>query len=183
MKRKVLGTVFAAVFLLLLVAITNAESELNRLRPIAQKKEMSEIILAYAKRQNYIIREGKREIYPDGIAFYFVIYRLNNNLKVPVLVELRDFRINDVSYLEITRRNGINDIEPNTVIYNERTFREDEYFGKVGLQKGTGALIEKVIICGSSIPDTGRINVDLKFGFDNKVEEFNYQFNVGDIEK
>ncbi|MDR1389482.1 MAG: hypothetical protein LBJ31_05840 [Treponema sp.] len=183
MNNKLPKIIFLSALTLVLISTNgNGESGFGEFKPVTKKGEMSEITLAYARRQNYITREGKREIYPDGIVFYFVIYRLKNELKTPTLVELRDFKVNSVSYLEITRKNNMNDIEPNTVIFNERTFQEDEYYTKTKIQNGSGALIEKVIICGSSLPNNGVIDVTLKFGFDNRVEEYNYQFNIEDIE-
>jgi hypothetical protein len=180
MNRKISGYIFIGIFILVLAAVISADT--GGFEPISIKGEMSEITLAYAKRQNYITREGKREIYPDGIVFYFVINRLRDNLRTPALVELRDFMVNGVSYLDITRKNNVTDIEPNTIIYDEQTFQRDEFHEKVDIPNGMGVLIEKVIICGSTIPN-GIISVNLKFGFDNKVEEFNFQLNLDDIEK
>jgi hypothetical protein len=180
MNRKISGYIFIGIFILVLIAAINADNGFDGFEPISIKGEMSEITLAYAKRQNYITREGKREIYPDGIVFYFVINRLKDNLRTPTIVELRDFTVNGVSYLDITRKNNIIDIEPNTIIYNEQTFRRDEFHEKINIQEGTGILIEKVIICGSTIQN-GIIGVNLRFGFDNKIEEFNFQFNLNKL--
>jgi hypothetical protein len=111
-----------------------------------------------------------------------MINRLRDDLTTPSLVELRDFTVDGLSYLEISRRNSINDIEPNTIIYDEQTFHNDEFNEKINLPGDTEVLIEKVTICGSVI-QAGIVNVNLNFGFDNRVEDFNFQFDVDDIEK
>jgi hypothetical protein len=180
MNKKILKVMVMLVLILSSIIMVSAGSSRSKFKPITKKGDISKITLEYAKRQNYIARDGVSTSYPDGIVFYFVIYRLNNDVHTPTIVELRDFKINDTSYLEMTRKDNIDDIEPNTIIYNEKKFQTDENYKKVKIK--TGALIEKVIICGTDIPNNGIINVDLKFGFDNKVEEFNYQFNIADIE-
>jgi hypothetical protein len=166
------------------VESVNIENGLKNFEPSTVNGEMSEITLAYARRQNYFNQFGQNDIHPDGIVFYFVVIPLQDNRsKNPTLVELRDFRINGTSYREITRRNGVDDIEPVTIAYSERTIQNDEFHEKINFENGVGVQILKVIIFGTDIPDSGIINIDLKFGFDNEVEEFNYQFKIDSIEK
>ncbi|MDR0321205.1 MAG: hypothetical protein LBI28_06855 [Treponema sp.] len=163
----------------------NAEYGFKRFEPITITGEMSEMTLAYAKRQNYFNQLGQNEIHPDGMVFYFVIQPLGNNIsKTPALVELRDFTINGTSYREMTRLNGINEIEPHTIAYSRRSFQGDEFNKRLDVQIDfdTNHLF-KVVILGTNIPDNGIIDVVFRFGFDGKVEPFNYQLNVNDIEK
>jgi hypothetical protein len=162
----------------------NIEEGPKNFEPITINGEMSEITLAFTKRQNYINSYGRNVVHPDGIVFYFVIVPLgDNSSKIPTLQGSSDFRINGTSYREITRRNGVDDIQPAIIFYGERTFQEDEFYERVNFESSIGLLFIKIIIFGTSIPDNGVINMVLKFGFDNEVEEFNYQFNVDSIEK
>jgi hypothetical protein len=160
----------------------NKNTELKKFEPIIITGEMSEMTLAFAKRQNYFNQFGQNEKHPDGMVFYFVIRPLgDNSSKTPALVELRDFTINGKSYKEMTRLNGISDIEPHTIVYSKQTFRNDEFNKRLNVQIDFDVI--KVVIFGTSIPDNGIIDVVFRFGFDGKVEAFNYQLNVDDIER
>jgi hypothetical protein len=139
--------------------------------------EMSEIKLIRVIRRNYIERGTKRETYPDGLLFYFIIRPIKEQWTNPTIEELRDFRIDGKSYLEMTREQGIADIEPNTVIYDEESIAIDEFFTEP--IEGLGHFfIEKVTICGTELPKEGVVYVKLVFGFDMETEDFEWQFKL-----
>jgi hypothetical protein len=139
--------------------------------------KMSEIKLIRVIRRNYIERDNKRETYPDGLLFYFIIRPIKEQWTNPTIKELRDFRIDGKSYLEMTREHDIADIEPNTVIYDEESIAKDEFFTEP--IEGLGHFfIEKVTICGAELPKEGVVDVKLVFGFDMETEDFEWQFKL-----
>jgi hypothetical protein len=147
--------------------------------PITIKGEMSTAVLAIVERQNSI-QEGERTYtYPDGLAFYFVVYPADKSFSYPTIKEFQNFTIDGESYWQNT--NGT--IDSYTVIYNERTFKENEpeTFAKAAIRRNSGALIQKTIICGDPLPQTGTIRYQFFFGFDQELEEFDFRIKIQHI--
>jgi hypothetical protein len=147
--------------------------------PITLEGDMSTVVLSMVKRQN-IIREGERTYtHPDGLVFYFVVYPAYRSYSYPTIREYQNFTIDGIGYWQNT--NGT--IDSYTVIYNEKTFKENEpeVFAKSGLRRNSGALIQKTIICGDPLPEQGIINYKFFFGFEQELEEFDFIFRIQDI--
>jgi|TergutMp193P3_1026864.scaffolds.fasta_scaffold00315_14 hypothetical protein len=170
----------AALLFIFFAGCTSLQNQNKTFNAITRNGKMSEIVLAFAQRQNRIETAERNETHPDGILFYFIIYP-KIEFEIPALVELRDFDVNGTSYLELTRRNGISDIEPVTVIYDRNSFRHDERSGLINIRGGRECFIKKVTICGTALPLEGTINAKLFFGFDYNLEEFNFFLNIDDI--
>jgi hypothetical protein len=144
--------------------------------------KMSKIELIIIEQRNYIDYGDERNIYPDGLVFYFLIEPLQENWTNPTLEELRDFQIDGRSYLEITREAGIEDIEPLMVIYDADSINNDERFQNTRVPDELRHIfILKATICGAKLPSKGVGVVRIAFGFDNKVEYFRWQFDLSDI--
>ncbi|MDR1862433.1 MAG: hypothetical protein LBQ67_00780 [Treponema sp.] len=147
--------------------------------PITIQGSLSTVVLAIVEREN-TIREGETAYtYPGGLAFYFVIYPADRNHTHPTIREAQNFTIDGKNYW----RNDSAAIDSYTVIYNERTFEEKEgtLFAKAGIRRSAGALIQKTIICGESLPRQGLVRYSFFFGFDQKLEEFDFQFRLQDL--
>ena len=182
MEKRIKISLLIAVFSLFFTELIFSQEKNINFNVIVKKGKISEMILVYAKRQNFIERppfSGQINTYPDGIVFYFAIYLKNSG--TPSLREFRDFSINGISYLEITRENNINDIEPSSIMYSESTFQRDENYEIIKFEKDKPVHIMKTIICGSQIPKEGIIDLYIYFGINNELEEFHFQLKVEDV--
>jgi hypothetical protein len=147
--------------------------------PLTRKGEMSTVVLFHVERRNYI-HEGERTYtYPDGLVFYFIVYPVDKNNSYPTIKESQNFTINGQSYWQ----NANGSIDSHTVIYNERTFKENEpgIFAKAGIKLNSGVLIQKTVICGDPLPEQGAVRYLFYFGFAQELEEFDFQFKIQDL--
>jgi len=173
-------TIISFLILIFLAGCASVQKQERTFNVIVKDGEMSEVSLAFAKRQNYYESDGWKEEFPDGIVFYFLIYP-KVEYEYPTLRELRDFRIDGTSYLELTRKDGIDDIEPTTVIYDQNYIHLDENSAFINYDPEKDFFVEKVFIFGTQLPSKGTIDVRLYFGYDNKLEEFNFHLRIEDI--
>ena len=163
------------------VSANNAQHNVGDFVPITIYGERSDVSLAYARRQNYFNQFGMNDVYPDGLVFYFVSRpSRNNNLGQPIISEVRDFRVNGKSYREMTRADGIDDIEPASLFYDdEQSFQwQDEHSQEINIKWNNEIFIMKTVIFGTTIPDHATIDVDLQFLVTKKKEEFHFQFTI-----
>ena len=146
--------------------------------PITKKGKMSTAVLALVQQQNTIVDGETLHTFPDGLVFYFIIYPLNHNI-TPAIKQYQNFTIDREPYWQ----NIPNLYNSKTIIYNERTFAENEHdaFILVKLKKNTNAYIQKTILCGPEIPPESIITYRLYFGFGETFEEFEFVFKMGDI--
>jgi len=181
MKRNAIG--FCGLFVILMgIILVGCASTSNNSGTSELFGKMSKIKLILIEQRNYIDDRNGRKTYPDGLVFYFLIEPLKKNWTYPTLEELRDFQIDGKSYLEITREAGIEDIEPNTVMYDENSINKDEYFQDKKVPDELGHIfIQKVTICGAKLPKRGVGVVKIGFGFDNEIEYFRWQFDLSDL--
>ena len=145
--------------------------------PITRKGEYSTVTLTMVKRQN-IIREGERTYtHEDGLAFYFVIEPASGSSVHPAIREAQNFTIDGVSYWQ----NQAGSIDSFTVIYNARTFFENDPEAAAVISANPEAFIQKTIICGEKLPPAGIVRYPFYFGFEQELEEFEFQFRLQDI--
>ena len=147
--------------------------------------KMSEVNLVYVGKKNYIISENKKNIYQDGLIFYFVIYKNNKIFGDPTLKELRDFKINKVSYRSETKKLLNIEIEPNTTAFSiENLIKSNpEEINYIIYDKEKDPFILQTTICGYKLPEKGKCEVTLYFGFNKEIEPFTFTFNLSDIKK
>jgi hypothetical protein len=131
------------------------------------------------ERQNYIADGANTFTHPDGLVFYFVIYPSGEGGSYPSIKQYQNFTVNGELYWQ----NATGTYDSQTVIYNERTFEEQEgdVFARIGMRKSTNAFIQKTVICGAPLPPQGVVVYPLFFGFGQTLEEFEFRFNLKDI--
>ena len=136
---------------------------------------MSTAVLALVSRQNYINDGTKTYAHPDGLAFYFVIYPSQSDA-YPAIKQYQNFTVNGEPYWQ----NTPGTCDSYTVIYNEKTFEEQdpEAFAKTALRKNANAFIQKTVICGNPLPPKGIVAYTLFFGFGQTLEEFEFRFTL-----
>ena len=146
--------------------------------PITKKGKMSTAVLALVKRQNHINNGNQIYTYPDGLAFYFIIYPSQTDVH-PVIKQSQNFLIDGELYWQ----NIAGAYDSHTIIYNERTFyeQEPEAFAQTAVRENANAFIQKTVICGNPLPAQGIVVYPLFFGFGKTLEEFEFRFNVKDI--
>jgi hypothetical protein len=147
--------------------------------PITRKGTMAEAVLALVERQN-VISDGERSYtHPDGLAFYFVVYPYAENRRYPTIKEAQNFTVDGENYWQ--NRSGA--IDSYTVIYDEKAFANNERAaaGRIGVRPGAGAFIQKTVICGAPLPAKGVVRYVLYFGFEQRLEEFEFIFRLQDI--
>ena len=148
--------------------------------PITKKGNLSTVVLALVKSQNQI-NDGKQvHVFPDGLVFYFIVYPSQSNSN-PAIKQFQNFSIDGVFYWQ----NIAETCDSHTVIYNEKTFmeQEPEVFQMLAIKRNTGALIQKTVICGAPLPLQGIVVYPLFFGFGETLEEFEFKFNLKDIKQ
>jgi hypothetical protein len=147
--------------------------------PITRRGKMSTTVLALVERQNFIFDGKQTYIYPDGLAFYFVIYPSGEN-SPPSIKQYQNFTINGELYWQ----NASGAYDSYTVIYNARTFEEQEAAAraKINIRKNTPVFIQKTVICGAPLPSQGIVTYPLFFGFGQTLEEFEFRFNLKGVE-
>ncbi|MDR2662450.1 MAG: hypothetical protein LBC31_05585 [Treponema sp.] len=146
--------------------------------PITRKGKMSTTVLALVERQNFIFDGKQTYTYPDGLAFYFVIYPSEEN-GVPSIKQYQNFTIDGELYWQ----NASGAYDSYTVIYNARTFEEQETAAraKINIRKSTPVFIQKTVICGAPLPSQGIVSYLLFFGFGQTLEEFEFRFNLKNV--
>jgi len=139
---------------------------------------MSTAVLALVERQNSIFDGNLTHTHSDGLVFYFVVYPSNEDVS-PSIKQYQNFAIDGEFYWQ----NVSGAYDSHTVIYNERTFREQEpdIFDRITVRKNANALIQKTIICGPPLPPDGIVAYPLFFGFGQTLEEFEFRFKLGDV--
>jgi hypothetical protein len=151
------------------------------LKAITKQGEMSEVVLAHVQRQNYIQDGDRNYTHPDGLVFYFVIYPKNKNfgqLTPPPPMDPQNFTINGAAYWQ----DLAGTVDSYTVIYDEKTFLENEaaLIDRFTFTQNAEALIQKTISCGEALPKKGTVEYVFYFGFEQQLEEFNFQFELRD---
>ena len=165
------------VFTLFSCANTSSISKVFKI-PITKKGEMSTVVLFLVKHQNIICDGDETYTFPDGLAFYFLIFPVKPEIS-PTIKQFQNFTIDSEPYWQ----NIPGSVNSQTTIYNERTFaeHENEVFLKVKKNKNTKMFVQKTIICGLTIPSKGIIVYQLFFGFEDTVEEFEFRFSLADV--
>jgi hypothetical protein len=181
MKRKIFRTtrLVPALFCFILFASCTSLPFLQTTPkiPITRKGKYSTVTLAMVKRQN-IIKDGERTYtHEDGLAFYFVIEPAGGGSIHPVIREAQNFTIDGVSYWQ----NQAGSIDSFTVIYNTRTFFENDPEAAAAITANPEVFIQKTIICGEKLPLAGIVRYPFYFGFEQELEEFEFQFRLQDI--
>ena len=148
--------------------------------PIIRAGTYSTVTLAMVKRQN-IIKDGERiYAHEDGLAFYFVVKPAAEGRAHPTIREAQNFTIDGVSYW----RNQAGSIDSLTVIYNARTFAENDPAAAMEiaaiLAGNPDAFIQKTVICGEKLPPAGIVRYPFYFGFEQELEEFEFLFRLQD---
>jgi hypothetical protein len=97
----------------------------------------------------------------------------------PSIKQYQNFTINGDPYWQ----NVSGAYDSYTVIYNERTFEEQEpdAFVRLNVKRNANAFIQKTIICGPPLPPRGIVVYPLFFGFGQTLEEFEFRFNLKDV--
>jgi hypothetical protein len=173
-------TAVLTVFVLLAACSTLPASVAVSKIPITRAGTYSTVTLAMVKRQN-VIKDGARTyVHEDGLAFYFVIEPAVSGSVHPTIREAQNFTIDGVSYW----RNQAGSVDSFTVIYNARTFAENDPAAALDIAAILGsspeAFIQKTVICGEKLPPAGIVRYPFYFGFEQELDEFEFLFRLRD---
>lgn len=137
----------------------------------------SEVRLLSAQRlPAHALSEAGRGI--DGLRFVFLVSRLAKSEESLTLKEVRDFTVDGRSYRAIIGDESDRNVEPQSYILDPSDLLNLD--GAVGglLRKGRTAAGIVVDIAGGKLPSRGRVQVTLSVGWNDRVEDFAFEFEL-----
>ncbi len=172
---------FLPAMLIVLSANPLWSSEKDSCFPLALDLDMSTVYLLGVERTPREELEAEAPGAPDGLTFFALVVKKAEAQGSFTFTETRDFLIEGSSYRSRTETQFGRAFEPVTVLdeisdffaarpHLPRPVLRDTF--KVGCQE---ALALVVVIPGSEIPESARIDVTFKVGWGKEVEPFSFE--------
>ena len=125
----------------------------------------------------------------EGLMFLFEITKLRKNDKHFYLQELRDFKIDGISYAQITKEKTGLVIEPHTEILESYKLIERNPSAKNIVKNPKKGIIMQTVIYGAELPKSGNVTVTAQVGWadlneekngmvNGKIEDFVFEFDL-----
>ncbi len=183
MKRKLIS-------LLLIMGFVFADLNASGINLKAKKTKETKVDPIYIQKVE-AAAEGKNgeEKNLEGLLFLFEITKLRKNDKHFYLQELRDFKIDGISYAQITKEKTDLVIEPHTEILESYKFIEKNPSAKNIVKNPQKGIIMQTVIYGAELPKSGNVTVTAQVGWadlneeetemiNGKIEDFVFEFDL-----